>query len=71
MSVAYFQLYWSNQAIQTQGTIAQMEQRTDVLLSTLRNYVEAMGGRLELIVQFPDRAPVILQGFRDATEPQT
>jgi hypothetical protein len=46
-----------------------MEKRTDVLLSTLRSYIEAMGGRLDLVVQFPDREPVILQGLSDEIEP--
>ena len=54
----------------SQVTIAQMEKRTDLLLSTLRSYVEAMGGRLELVVQFPDRNPVVLQGLSEEIEPQ-
>ncbi len=36
------------------------EKRRDFLLSTLRSYVEAMGGILRLVVEFPDRAPVTL-----------
>ena len=32
----------------TQAAISQLEQRTDVYLSTLENFVEAMGGRLEM-----------------------
>ena len=50
---------------QKQGSIAKLEQRTDLLLSTLRRYVEAMGGTLDLIVQFPDRNPVFLSGLSD------
>jgi len=46
-----------------QATIAQMEKRSDLMLSTLRRYVEAMGGRLDLIVEFPNHAPVHLQGL--------
>ena len=46
---------------QSQVTIAQMEKRTDLLLSTLRHYVDAIGGRLDLVVQFPDQNPVILK----------
>ena len=46
-----------------QATIAQMEKRSDLMLSTLRRYVEAMGGRLDLIVKFPNHAPVHLQGL--------
>ena len=46
-----------------QATIAQTEKRRDLMLSTLRSYVEAMGGKLSLTVEFPDRAPVSLVGF--------
>jgi len=46
-----------------QATVAQMEKRSDLLISTLRNYVEAMGGRLDLVVAFPDRVPVHLDGL--------
>jgi hypothetical protein len=40
------------------------------MLSTLRSYVEAMGGRLRLTVEFPDKAPVALEGFGDIDEPR-
>ena len=36
-----------------QGAISRMERRTDLLLSTLRQYIEGMGGRLELKAVFP------------------
>ena len=49
----------------SQVTVAQMEKRTDVMLSTLRSYIEAMGGQLDLVVRFPDREPVVLQGLSD------
>ena len=52
-----------------QATIAQMEKRSDLMLSTLRSYVEAMGGKLSLVVEFPDQAPVSLEGFGDTEEP--
>jgi len=51
-----------------QATIAQMEKRSDLMLSTLRSYVEAMGGKLSLMVEFPDRAPVSLEGLGDTEE---
>ena len=54
-----------------QVTIAQMEKRTDMLLSTLRSYVEAMGGQLNIVVQFPDRDPVVLQGLGDSFSPES
>jgi DNA-binding XRE family transcriptional regulator len=37
-----------------QGNISKLEQRTDMYLSTLRSYVEAMGGALEIRAVFPD-----------------
>jgi hypothetical protein len=48
-----------------QVAISQIEKRTDMLLSTLRGYVEAMGGNLSLVVQFDDREPVFLTGLSD------
>lgn len=47
----------------TQDGVSRIEKRSDFLLSTLRSYVEAMGGRLRLIVEFPDREPVSLSGL--------
>jgi len=52
-----------------QATIAKMEKRSDLMISTLRSYVEAMGGRLNLIVEFPDRLPVHLGGLGDIEQP--
>jgi DNA-binding transcriptional regulator YiaG len=46
-----------------QENVSRLEQRSDLLLSTLRNYVRAMGGELKLIVQFPDRPPVQQENF--------
>lgn len=44
-----------------QDSISRLEQRSDMLLSTLRRYVEAMGGTLELVAQFPNRPPVLIE----------
>ncbi len=52
-----------------QVTIAQLEKRADMLLSTLRSTIEAMGGRLDLVVQFPDREPVVLAGLSSEDAP--
>ena len=38
----------------TQAAVSQLEKRTDVYLSTLENFVTAMGGRLEMYAVFPD-----------------
>lgn len=37
-----------------QGNVSKLEQRTDMYLSTLRSYIEAMGGVLEIRALFPD-----------------
>ena len=44
-----------------QDSISRLERRSDMLLSTLRRYVEGMGGTLELVAQFPDRPPVVIE----------
>ena len=43
-----------------QDTISRLEKRSDMLLSTLRHYVESMGGKLELVAQVPNRPPVVI-----------
>ena len=42
-----------------------LEKRSDLLLSTLRKTIEAMGGNLSLVAEFPDRAPVVLSGIAE------
>ena len=37
-----------------QPAIAKLEQRTDVYLSSLRSYIEAVGGKLQIVAVFPD-----------------
>jgi transcriptional regulator with XRE-family HTH domain len=48
-----------------QDGVSRLEKRTDLLLSTLRGYVEAMGGRLSIVADFPDRPRVIISGLTD------
>jgi transcriptional regulator with XRE-family HTH domain len=57
----------------SQDRISRMERRTDLLISTLRRHVAAMGGNLSLVAEFPDREPVILAGLAnmDAERPST
>jgi DNA-binding XRE family transcriptional regulator len=47
-----------------QPSIAKMEKRTDMYLSTLRSHIEAMGGQLEVVARFPDGA-VKISNFSD------
>ena len=51
-----------------QEGISRIEKRSDLLISTLRSYVEALGGRLFLIAKFPDRPPVHLSGLACMTK---
>jgi hypothetical protein len=46
-----------------QDQICKLEQRSDLLLSTLRSYIEAMGGRLTILAEFPEHKPVVLSGI--------
>jgi DNA-binding XRE family transcriptional regulator len=47
-----------------QPSIAKLEKRTDMYLSTLRSHIEAMGGELEVVARFPDGA-VKISNFSD------
>jgi predicted transcriptional regulator len=49
----------------TQDGVCRLEKRSDLLLSTLRKTLKAMGGNLSLIVEFKDRAPVVLAGIAE------
>ena len=53
-----------------QDSISRLEQRTDMLLSTLRDYVRALGGDLHLVAQFPNRPPVRLTDLGVVVEPE-
>ncbi len=44
-----------------QGSVSKLERRTDLYISTLRRYVEAMGGELTLQARFPEGAVTITQ----------
>jgi transcriptional regulator with XRE-family HTH domain len=46
-----------------QEGVSRMEKRADMYISTLRGYVEGVGGKLSLVVEFPDQAPVVLAGL--------
>lgn len=52
-----------------QPSIAKMEKRTDMYLSTLRSHIEAMGGELEVVARFPDGA-VKISNFSDLDKNQ-
>ena len=47
-----------------QASISKMERRTDMYISTLRSYIEAMGGELDIVARFPD-GTVRIKQFSD------
>ncbi len=47
-----------------QGSVAKIEKRTDMYVSTLRRFIEAMGGELEIVARFPDHS-VKIRNFSD------
>ena len=51
-----------------QSSISRIEQRADMYLSTLRNYIHAMGGVLQIQAVFPDGSAAIIQSFGDYTD---
>ncbi|MBD2773587.1 helix-turn-helix domain-containing protein [Iningainema tapete] len=53
-----------------QGNVSRLEQRTDLMLSTLRKYIAAMGGELRLVVEFPNQPPITLVGISEIEEPE-
>ena len=56
-----------------QDSVSRLEQRSDMLLSTLRDYVSAMGGRIRLLAEFEGAAPIELSGLgalNDAKPPR-
>jgi transcriptional regulator with XRE-family HTH domain len=48
-----------------QEQVSRLEKKSDMLLSTLANYVRAMGGDLRLTASFPNRPPVKLSTLTD------
>ena len=53
-----------------QPSIAKIEKRTDMYLSTLRSHIEAMGGKLDIIARFPDGV-VKINNFADLSSPKS
>lgn len=51
-----------------QPSVSRIEKQTDMYLSTLRSYVEAIGGKLELVVKLPDRPALHLHQLGDILE---
>jgi transcriptional regulator with XRE-family HTH domain len=54
----------------TQDSVSRLEKRSDLLLSTLRKTIKAMGGDVRIIAEFPDRAPVVLSELPEDETPR-
>jgi DNA-binding XRE family transcriptional regulator len=52
-----------------QPSVSKIEKQADMYLSTLRSYVRAIGGELDLVVRLPKRPALRLQHLSDAFKP--
>jgi DNA-binding XRE family transcriptional regulator len=46
-----------------QDSVSRLEKRAEVLISTLRSYLEAMGGEVKLVPEFPYRLALIISSL--------
>lgn len=67
---AYSQVTLAEILEMRQGDLSKFERRADAYLSTIRRYVEAMGGRLDLIASFPNSKPVKIIHIGDLDDEQ-
>jgi len=51
-----------------QGAVSKMEKRADIYVSTLRNFIQAMGGQLQVKAIFPE-GEVEIDQFENVAEP--
>jgi DNA-binding XRE family transcriptional regulator len=49
----------------SQPAVSKIEKQTDMYISTLRGYVEAIGGELDVIIRLPNRDPVKVRSLED------
>ena len=56
-----------------QENVSRLERRNNIHLSTLKDYIHALGGKLHLIVEFPDQEPIEIKDVEnvEATELET
>ncbi|MDJ0731037.1 MAG: XRE family transcriptional regulator [Crocosphaera sp.] len=48
-----------------EDNISKLEKETDLLLSTLANYIERLGGTLKLVAEFPEKQTIIIKSLTD------
>lgn len=49
-----------------QPTVARIEKQQDIYISTVRNYIESLGGHMELYASFPDGTRIRIDQFQSA-----
>jgi transcriptional regulator with XRE-family HTH domain len=54
----------------TQDSVSRLEKPSDLLLSTLRKTVKAMGGDVRIVAEFRDRPPVVLSDLSEEARPR-
>lgn len=54
----------------TQDSVSGLEKRSELLISTLRKTVKAMGGDVRIVAEFADRAPVVLSELSENDPPR-
>jgi predicted XRE-type DNA-binding protein len=54
-----------------QPSVSKIEKQADMYISTLRNYVEAIGGKLDLVVTLPSRPPLRIESLGDVAAGQS
>ncbi len=54
-----------------QPSVSKLEKQTDMHISTLRNYVEAIGGELELLIRLPRGGGIRLSGVGESRDTQS
>ena len=50
-----------------QPAVSKLEQRADIYVSSLRSYIEAAGGKLKIVAEFPE-GEVAITNFSEAGE---
>lgn len=53
-----------------QPSVSKIEKQTDMYLSTLKSYIEAVGGQLDIVVRLPDRPPLHITRLGDIVAPK-
>lgn len=54
-----------------QDSVSRLEKRSDMLISTLRSYIESMGGTLEITARFPNKPPITIEHLSDTASDES